>query len=124
MQVSGSKQLLQVAGRVSAKLVWVMPFDVPHTEREDRWTRDQDGTGFSVWYASTVLAEYLVKNADTLPQGGSCVELGSGLGLCGMALAKCGRESVVFKCTTLTRPVSTYASLGTTLGETICPLLS
>ena len=48
-----------------------------------------DGTGFSVWNSARLLSEHLVALADSgsLPPGPH-VELGSGLGLCSLTLAK------------------------------------
>ena len=71
--------------------------DVPRTNFEDRWTTDQqDGTGFSVWQASKVLGDYIVDNKASLPvEAGTVVELGTGLGVVGLALAKVGCEKVI-----------------------------
>lgn len=46
-----------------------------------------DGTSLNVWPAARVLSQYLVTNADRLPAA-PYVELGCGLGLCGVTLAK------------------------------------
>ena len=46
-----------------------------------------DGTGFSVWRSAAVLSNHLVEVADKLPAPPH-VELGSGLGLTGLTMAK------------------------------------
>jgi hypothetical protein len=48
-------------------------------------------TGLSCWPASIVMCEYLVSNVNYVPRG-ICVELGAGLGLCGITLSKLGNH--------------------------------
>jgi hypothetical protein len=66
--------------------------DIPYFEA-DSGKKKVDTTGFSVWQASEVLCTYVVNNNDKIPSG-PCIELGAGLGLCGIALAKLGRDVV------------------------------
>ena len=47
---------------------------------------ESDLTGFRVWHAGSTLCEYMVEHHANLPQGPR-VELGSGLGMCGITLA-------------------------------------
>lgn len=55
-----------------------------------------DRTGHAVWPAAVVLSEYIAANPEILDANpGGCVELGSGLGLCGITLAKLGCDLVV-----------------------------
>ena len=44
-------------------------------------------TGGHVWEAARVLFDYISRNAEVLPEGGAILELGSGTGWLGMALA-------------------------------------
>jgi hypothetical protein len=80
--------------------------DIPYNEgKSDEKT---DITGFSVWQASEVLCNYVVENSTKLPNG-PAIELGAGLGLCGIALAKLGRDVV---CTDINAEVLELARRG------------
>ena len=54
----------------------------------------QEGTGVSTWDGSIVLSKYLEKNPQ-LVQGKSCLELGAGTGVAGMASAALGASKVL-----------------------------
>jgi hypothetical protein len=51
-----------------------------------------DSTGMSIWRGARTLCSWMAENSEELSQmEGPCVELGSGLGLCGVTLAKFGK---------------------------------
>lgn len=56
--------------------------------------KSQEGTGVSTWDGSIVLSKYLEKNPQ-LVQGKSCLELGAGTGVAGMASAALGASKVL-----------------------------
>jgi hypothetical protein len=70
--------------------------DVPEAKAPSKASPNprQDRTGNSVWPAALVLGNYLAQHFHSLPAG-PCVELGSGIGLCGITVAKLGKHKPV-----------------------------
>jgi predicted nicotinamide N-methyase len=54
-----------------------------------------DSTGLTLWRASRILCDYMCSNADTMIQNKNVLELGSGLGLCGLLAYYLHAKSVV-----------------------------
>ena len=54
-----------------------------------------NSTGLTLWRASPLLCDYMWHHADTEIQGKRILELGAGLGLCGILASKLGAATVV-----------------------------
>lgn len=52
-------------------------------------------TGLTLWRAAPLLCEYMLRNADADIQGRNVLELGAGLGLCGILAHKLGANHVL-----------------------------
>mmetsp|Transcript_1470 Transcript_1470/g.3255 ORF Transcript_1470/g.3255 Transcript_1470/m.3255 type:complete len:272 (-) Transcript_1470:469-1284(-) len=81
------------------------PFEVPLKEEGKSIRLQLEGfkldtdeaaqsTGVTLWQAAPRLAEYITKEREELVEGKSVLELGAGLGLCGMVAHHLGAESV------------------------------
>lgn len=79
------------SGRAPARCVYALGGGVEVTVQELQVA--EGGLGWRVWVGALVLAEWMVGHAEAL-RGRSVLELGSGLGLCGLVAARLGAAEV------------------------------